>query len=83
MTFKIFYNQIKNHFNIYIKILQTDDAKEYMQSSLTIFCQAYGIIRQTIYPYTSQQNSIPEHKRRHLLDVARTMIFHMNVLKFY
>jgi len=40
------------------------------------------IIHQTSYSHTSQQNGIAECKHRHILNVARTMMIHMHVLKY-
>lgn len=42
-----------------------------------------GIIQQTICPYTSQQNGVEERMHRHILDVARTLTFNVNVPKSY
>jgi hypothetical protein len=42
-----------------------------------------GIIHQTSCPHTSQQNGVVKRKHRHLLDVARTLLFHMQVPKHF
>jgi hypothetical protein len=47
------------------------------------FCVDRGIIHQTSCPHTSQQNGVVERKHRHLLDVARTLLFHMQVPKHF
>jgi hypothetical protein len=47
------------------------------------FCANRGIIHQTNCPHTSQQNGVAELKHRHLLHVARTLLFHMQVSKHF
>jgi transposase InsO family protein len=39
------------------------------------FCVDRCIIHQTSCPHTSQQNGVAERKYRHLLDVARTLLY--------
>jgi hypothetical protein len=41
-----------------------------------------GIFHQTSCPDTSPQNGVAERKNRHLLEVARSLMFTMNVPKF-
>ncbi|KAK4382103.1 Retrovirus-related Pol polyprotein from transposon RE2 [Sesamum angolense] len=57
--------------------------KDRSQKSVSDFCNSKGILHQTSYPYTSQQNGVAERKHRHLLDVARTIMTHMHVPKSY
>ncbi|KAL6981970.1 hypothetical protein U1Q18_052697 [Sarracenia purpurea var. burkii] len=76
-----FYNEIYTQFGKRIKIIRSDNALEYLQSSVASFCIDRGIIHQTTCAYTSQQNGIGERKHRHLLDVARTLLFHTTVPK--
>jgi len=42
----------------------------------------HGIIHQTTCPNTPPQNGVAERKNRHLLEVARSMMFQMNVPKY-
>jgi hypothetical protein len=78
-----FYNEICVQFDKRIKILRSDNALEYTQSSVASFCADRGIIHQTSCVHTSQQNGVAERKHRHLLDVARTLMFNMHVPKQY
>jgi hypothetical protein len=78
-----FYDEIFVQFNKCIKILRSNNASEYTQSVMNSFCADRGIIYQTSCPHTSQQNGVAEQKHRHLLDVARTLLFHMQVPKHF
>ncbi|KAK8936721.1 hypothetical protein KSP39_PZI012567 [Platanthera zijinensis] len=78
-----FYLMIKTQFNISIKVLRSDNAKEYISHDFHAFCMQNGIIHQTSYVYTSQQNGVAERKNRHLLDVARTLMTQMHVPRSY
>ncbi|KAK4395750.1 Retrovirus-related Pol polyprotein from transposon RE1 [Sesamum angolense] len=78
-----FYNEIYTQFSVNIRILRTDNALEFVQKSVSDFCNSKGILHQTSCLYTSQQNDVAERKHRHLLDVARTLMTHMHVHKSY
>ena len=80
-AFKIFKNYITNHFNVKIKILRSDNGGEYTSIAFKQHLAAHGIIQQTSCPYTPQQNGVPERKNRHLMEVARSLMFHANVPK--
>ncbi|KAL0302731.1 UNVERIFIED_CONTAM: Retrovirus-related Pol polyprotein from transposon TNT 1-94 [Sesamum angustifolium] len=77
-----FYNEIYTQFSVNIRILRTDNALEFVQKSVSDFCNSKGL-HQTSCPYTSQQNGVAERKHHHLLDVARTIMTHMHVPKSY
>ena len=61
------------------KILRTDNALEFVQTSLRTFCADCGIIHQTTCPHTSQQNGVAGRKHRQLLDITRTLLIEMHV----
>ena len=61
-------------------ILRNDNAREYLSSSFTHFVSTQGIAHQTSYSYTPQQNGVAERKNRHLIETARTLLLHHNVL---
>jgi len=65
--FQIFYNEIKNQFGISIRILRNDNGREYLSHSFIKFMASHGILHQTSYAYTPQQNWAAERKNRHLL----------------
>jgi len=63
-------------------MLYTDNALKYVKMDVSIFCSKNGIIHQTSCSHTSQQNGVAKRKRRHILDVARTLMIHMSVPKY-
>ena len=74
-----FVNEIKTQFGKTIKILRSDNAKEYFSSAISSFLSAQGIFHQSSCPHTPQQNGIAERKNRHLVETARTLLLHVNV----
>ena len=83
--FRRFYFEVLNQYNTFVKTLRSDNAKEYLAVAFGFqpCLDSHGIIHQTSYSYTPQQNSVAERKNRHLLDVARCLIFHMHLPKTF
>ncbi|GJT80365.1 putative RNA-directed DNA polymerase [Tanacetum coccineum] len=71
----VFYNLIENKFKSKIKVFRSDNGTEFVNQSVTKLCFDKGIIHQTSYVYTSQQNRIVERKLMHLLNVYRSLMF--------
>ena len=82
-SFKSFHKMVCTQFNTQIKILRTDNGTEYVNSDLDSYLESHGVIHQTSCPYTSAQNGVAERKNRHLLEVARSLMFSMNLPKHY
>ena len=61
-------------------MLCTDNGTEYFSSILGDFLIKHGIIHHNSCVSTPQKNSISERKNRHLLEVARSLLFTSNVL---
>ena len=80
--FKDFYAYVQNRFNASIQIIRTDNGTEYVNNEFGNFLSQKGILHQTSCPDTSPQNGVAERKNRHLLEVARSLMFTMNVPKF-
>ncbi|GJW64924.1 putative RNA-directed DNA polymerase [Tanacetum coccineum] len=53
----------------------SDNGTGFVNQKLTSFCESHGILHQTSCSYTPQQNGIVERKHRHLLNVARALLF--------
>ncbi|GJT55653.1 putative RNA-directed DNA polymerase [Tanacetum coccineum] len=71
----VFYNLIENQFNKKIKVFRSDNGTEFVNQYVNKFCADKGVIHQTSCAYTPQQNGIAERKHRHLLNVARSLMF--------
>ncbi|GJX56459.1 ribonuclease H-like domain-containing protein [Tanacetum coccineum] len=54
---------------------RSDNGTEFVNQLFNVFCESNGIIHQTSCSYTPQQNGIVERKHRHLLNVARSLLF--------
>ena len=65
---------MENHLGTSIKTLRTDCGGEYTNNEFCNFCSYSGSIHQFTCPHTSQQNSIAEHKHRHIVDMTLTLI---------
>ena len=72
--FQKFHAGIHTQFNISIRILRTDNAKEYVSMSFSSFMSSHGILYQSSCAYTPQQNGVVERKNRHLIETARTLL---------
>ncbi|RVX23157.1 Retrovirus-related Pol polyprotein from transposon RE2 [Vitis vinifera] len=73
--FQTFNLMVQNQFNSKIQVLKSDNAKEYFTSSLSTYLQNHGIIHISSCVDTPQQNGVAERKNRHLLEVARCLMF--------
>ncbi|XP_071712432.1 uncharacterized protein [Rutidosis leptorrhynchoides] len=70
-----FINLIHTRFDKKIKIVRSDNVIEFVNNQTKNFFDTKGIIHQTTIAYTPQQNGIVERKHRHLLNVARSLMF--------
>ena len=82
-TFKKFYSMIKTQFQSDIQMIRTDNAREYFNSVLGPFFSTHGILHYSSCIITPQQNGVAERKNRHLLEVARSIMFQNNVPKHF
>ena len=81
--FKNFNTMIQTQFQTKIKVLKTDNAKEYFTSILGDYLLSQGIVHQSSCIDTLQQNGVAERKNRHLLEVARSLMFTTHVPKIF
>ena len=82
VVFKILYALIKNKFGNTITVLRSDNGTKYINQEFEHFLVSNGIERQTTCVNTPEQNGVAEIKNRHLLEVARSLMFTMNVPNF-
>jgi transposase InsO family protein len=57
-----------------IKVLQTDNGREYVNHEIHNLCHEAGIQLQHTIPYTPQQNGVVERKNRSLKEMASCML---------
>ncbi|RVW96855.1 Retrovirus-related Pol polyprotein from transposon TNT 1-94 [Vitis vinifera] len=81
--FQTFNLMVQNQFNSKIQVLKSNNAKEYFTSSLSTYLQNHGIIHISSCVDTPQQNGVAERKNRHLLEVARCLMFSSNVPNYF
>ena len=79
--FSAFCAEIKTQFNVSVRILRSDNAKEYFSEPFNSYMSQNGILHQSSCVDTPPQNGVAERKNRHLLEVARALLFQMNVPK--
>ena len=77
--FKKFHAEICTQFNTSIRILRSDNAKEYFCTPLSSFMSSHGILHQSFCAYTPQQNGVAERKNLHLVETARILLPHHKV----
>ncbi|KAL0641711.1 hypothetical protein Bca4012_102729 [Brassica carinata] len=80
-AFMNFQAYVSNQYNATVKVLRSDNGGEYISNAFKSHLAKHGIVHQTSCPYTPQQNGVAERKNRHLMEVARSMMFHENVQK--
>lgn len=79
--FSQFLNKVKTQHSTMIKTFRSDNALEYKSSSFKSLMKVNGIIHETSCSQTLQQNCVSKKKHCHLLEVIRSLMFKMNVLK--
>ncbi|VAH22706.1 unnamed protein product [Triticum turgidum subsp. durum] len=80
--FQEFYAYVRNQFNVQVQVIRSDNGTEYVNKQFGGFLSAQGIMHQTSCPDTPAQNGVAERKNQHILEVARSLMFTMNVPKF-
>jgi hypothetical protein len=73
-----FINLVENQFGKRVKVVRSDNGPEFQ---CTHFYSSQGIIHQTSCVNTPQQNGVAERKHRHLLNVARALLFQAHLPK--
>jgi len=58
--FQSFFHEIKTQFGVSIQNLRSDNGREYLSESFKHFMASQGILHQTSYAYTPQQNGVAE-----------------------
>ncbi|GAA0140406.1 hypothetical protein LIER_01762 [Lithospermum erythrorhizon] len=74
---KRFCKMINTQFDKMIKSVRRDNGEEFVSMEFNSLVTDPGIIYQKICSYTPQQNDRMERKHKHLLQVARTLMFQL------
>ena len=77
--FHKFHAEVRTQFNTSIRILRSDNDKEYLYEPCSFFFASHEILHQSSCAYTRQQNGVAERKNRHLVEAARTLLPHHKV----
>ncbi|XP_070013826.1 uncharacterized protein [Nicotiana sylvestris] len=62
--------KVKNMFSTNVKYLRTDNGNEFFSNEFTSLVTTLGIMHQSSYVYTPQQNGVVERKHRTILEMA-------------
>ena len=81
--FQTFFNEIKNQFQVSIRILCNDNVLEYFSHSFNNFMKSHDILHQTSCTYTPQQNGVAECKNRRLVETTCTFLIHGGFLYIF
>ena len=77
--FQKFYAEILTQFNISIRVLRSDNAREYFSIPFISFMSQHGIFHQSSCAHAPQQNRVAERKNRHLIETACALFLHYHV----
>jgi len=80
-VFRGFCAEIKTQFGVHVKILRSDNAKEYFSYPFSSYMHGMGMLHQSSCVDTPSQNGVAERKNRHLLETARALLFQREVPK--
>ena len=81
--FQKFYAEILTQFNISIRVLRSDNAREYFSAPFISFMSQHGILHQSSCAHNNQQNRVAERKNRHLIETARTLLHYHVPFRFW
>ena len=81
--FQKFNAKIRTRFNTSIRILRSDNAKEYFSTPFSSFMSSHEILHLSSCAYTPQQNGLAESKNRHLVDTTRTLLLYHKVPQLF
>ncbi|KAE8667521.1 Protein QUIRKY [Hibiscus syriacus] len=76
---RTFILMVQNQFSVSVKIVRSDNGREFFNSECSPLFASLGIIHQSTCVCTPQQNRVAERKHRHLLEVAQALRFQSRV----
>lgn len=81
--FCAFCAEIQTQFNLAVRVLRSDNAREYFSDPYQLYMSRHGMLQESSCVDTPPQNGVAERKNRHLLEVARALTFQMKVSKVF
>ena len=72
-AFQEFYNMVGTQYQRQIRVWQTDNALEFLDTNCGKFLSERGIRHHTSNTYTPQQNGLAERKNRQIMEVVRAL----------
>jgi IS30 family transposase len=82
-AFQEFHSMVGTQYQKQVRSWQTDNAMEFLDTSVQKYLHHHGIRRQTSCTYTPQQNGLAERKNRQILEVVCASLFGMHMPRFY
>ena len=76
------FNMVQTQFQEKIQVFRSDNWKEYFNKILGKFFKEKGIVHQSSCNDTPQKNGVVERKNRHLLEIARALLFSTKTPKY-
>lgn len=67
MYLQHFLNYVKWQFDKHVKIIRSNNDREFVNSVCDDMFKTLGIVHQRTCPYTSQQNDVTERIHRHII----------------
>lgn len=77
--FKVYKQHVEKQTGRKVKILRSDNGREYVNNEFDQFLRVEGISRQLTVPHTPQQNGVAERANRTLVEMARSMMVYSQV----
>ncbi|KAL0449265.1 UNVERIFIED_CONTAM: Copia protein [Sesamum latifolium] len=74
-----FIKLVQTQFQKSIKVIRSDHGSEFLSNRCQSILLEHGIIHQKSCIYTPQQNGVVEHKHKHLITLARSLLFHASL----
>lgn len=78
-VFKKYNAMIKNKYMHSVRILHTDNGREYVNKSFEDYLNKEGIVHERTAPYTPEQNGRVERENRTIVESARSMLYARDV----
>ncbi|CAM8988557.1 unnamed protein product [Rhodiola kirilowii] len=78
-----FFAMVNTQFKKSVKMFRSDNGTEFVNNKLMSFFKSKGCLQQSSCPYTPQQNGLVERKHRHILEIARALMFEAGLPKHF